>query len=382
MLALKKAPLIVLLAIFLLEGCSFMNTIHPANNPGVPHLDERSFGVTKEGRTVYEYILTNSTGMRISILTLGGILRTIEVPDRSGANADIALGFDTLPSYEERHPYFGTITGRFANRIAKGTFSLDGQTYTLATNNCPNHLHGGLKGFDRAIWNTKTETTATFARVSLTHVSPDMDEGYPGEVSTEVTYTLTNDNEIWIAYRATTTKPTPINLTNHTYFNLTGDASRDIKDHVLEIDAEEIVPVDENSIPTGSLMPVKNTSFDFRKPHPLGERINDVGIGYDHTYVLSSGTRELSFAARLVDPKSGRVLVVLTTAPGVQLYTGNYLNGTFKGKGGVSYGKHAGLCLETQHFPDSVNQPSFPSTILRPGETYAQTTVYRFGIER
>ena len=359
-----------------------MDTTHPTNNLALPHIDERPFGVTKEGKKVSEFILTNSTGMRIGILTLGGILRTIEVPDRAGRNADIALGFDTLSSYEERHPYFGTITGRFANRIAKGTFSLDGQTYTLATNNGPNHLHGGLKGFDRAIWSGKTETTPTFARVSLTHVSPDMEEGYPGEVNTEVTYTLTNDNEIWIAYRATTTKPTPINLTNHTYFNLSGDASRDIKNHVLEIDAEEIVPVDETSIPTGSLMPVKNTPFDFRKPRPLGERINDVGIGYDHTYVLSSGTRELSFAARLVDPKSGRVLVVLTTEPGVQLYTGNYLNGTFKGKGGVSYEKHAGLCLETQHFPDSVNQPSFPSTILRPGEVYAQTTVYRFGIER
>ena len=359
-----------------------MDTTHPTNNRALPHIDERPFGVTKEGKKVSEFILTNSTGMRIGILTLGGILRTIEVPDRAGRNADIALGFDTLTSYEERHPYFGTITGRFANRIAKGAFSLDGQTYTLATNNGPNHLHGGLKGFDRAIWSGKTETTPTFARVSLIHVSPDMDEGYPGEVNTEVTYTLTNDNEIWIAYRATTTKPTPINLTNHTYFNLSGDASRDIKDHLLEIDAEEIVPVDETSIPTGSLMPVKNTPFDFRKPRPLGERINDVGIGYDHTYVLSSGTREISFAARLVDPKSGRVLVVLTTEPGVQLYTGNYLNGTFKGKGGVSYEKHAGLCLETQHFPDSVNQPSFPSTILRPGEVYAQTTVYRFGIER
>ncbi len=358
-----------------------MDTTHPTNILALPHIDERPFGVTKEGKKVSEFILTNSTGMRIGILALGGILRTIEVPDRAGRNADIALGFDTLASYEERHPYFGTITGRFANRIAKGTFSLDGQTYTLATNNGPNHLHGGLKGFDRAIWNTKTETTPTFARVSLTHVSPDMDEGYPGEVNTEVTYTLTNDNEIWIAYRATTTKPTPINLTNHTYFNLSGDASSDIKGHVLEIDADEIVPVDETSIPTGSLMPVKSTPFDFRKPHPLGERINDVGIGYDHTYVLSSEIRELSFAARLVDPKSGRVLVVLTTEPGVQLYTGNYLNGTFKGKGGVSYGKHAGLCLETQHFPDSVNQPYFPSTILRPGEVYAQTTVYRFGIE-
>ncbi len=355
-----------------------MTTTHSSTNRIRATIEERPFGTTKEGQKVSEFVLTNSSGMRISVLTFGGILRTIEVPDRDGNNTDVALGFDSLPPYEERHPYFGTITGRFANRIAKGTFSLDGNTYKLATNNGPNHLHGGVKGFDRALWRAKTSTTQSSTSVSLTHVSPDMDEGYPGEVSTEVTYTLTDDNEIWISYRATTTKPTPINLTNHTYFNLAGTAASNIKDHILEIDAEKIVPVDETSIPTGTLSSVKGTPFDFREPHMIGERINDVGIGYDHTYVLSSEPRELSFAARLVDPQSGRVLVVLTTEPGVQLYTGNYLNGTLKGKGGFSYGKHAGLCLETQHFPDSVNQPSFPSTILRPGEVYTQTTVLRF----
>jgi aldose 1-epimerase len=343
-------------------------------------IEERTFGTLKSGTPVSEYTLTNSSGMRVKVLTFGGIVRTIEVPDRSGKTADVVLGFDSLASYEERHPYLGTITGRVANRIAKGHFSLDGKTYSLAINNGPNHLHGGVVGFDRAVWKASTTVTDRAATLTLSHTSPDMDEGYPGELSISVDYSLTNSNELWIRYRATTNKATPINLTNHSYFNLSGEGHGDILSHTLEINADKIVPVDETSIPTGTLMNVQGTPFDFRQPHAIGERISQVGIGYDHTYVLSSTSRDPELAATLSDPSTGRVLTVLTTEPGVQLYTGNYLNGSLTGKSGSRYGKHAGVCLETQHFPDSVNQPSFPTTILRPGEEYTQTTVLRFGI--
>lgn len=344
-----------------------------------PSITERSFGTTRQGEPVTEFTLSNPDGISTSILTFGGIIRTLIVDDRDGDPADVVLGFDSLQSYEERHPYFGTITGRFANRIARGTFTLDGKTYTLATNNGPNHLHGGLDGFDRKVWNATTSSTPDAVHLKLTYVSPDGEEGYPGELSTTVTYTLTSRDELVIDYEATTTKPTPINLTNHAYFNLAGHNSGDILKHELTIDAERMVPVDETSIPLGPLASVANTPFDFRAPHPIGGRITEVGIGYDHNYVLPDGPRKLHLAARAIDPKSGRYLEVLTTEPGVQLYTGNYLDGTLTGKGGASYEKHAGFCLETQHFPDSVNHPTYPSTILRPGETFRSTTVLRLG---
>jgi len=380
MLLIRRRFLALLLSLFVAGGCSSM-TINTASHPVSPTIEKHPFGLLKSGTPVTEYIMTNGAGLRVGILDYGGIVRSIEVPGRDGERSDIALGFSSLAPYEERHPYFGTITGRVANRIAKGRFTLDGTEYKLATNNGPNHLHGGLVGFDRAVWKARTSVESSTVTLTLSHVSPDMDEGYPGELTTTVEYSLNNDNELLIRYRATTTKPTPINLTNHTYFNLGGEGTTDITGHVLQIDADRIVPVDETSIPTGALQTVEGTPFDFRRPYVIGERIDQVGIGYDHTFVLNSTSSEATFAAKLVDPSSGRSVTVLTTEPGVQLYTGNYLNGTFTGKRGSPYGKHAGVCLETQHFPDSVNHPQFPSTILRPGEVYTQTTVFAFGVE-
>lgn len=359
-----------------------MNHSVPQNSAtsGAPTVSERPFGSTRRGEQVAEFTLSNANGVTVSILTWGGIIRTIRVPDREGILKDITLGFDTLPPYEERHPYFGTITGRFANRIARGRFSLDGKAYSLAINNGPNHLHGGINGFDRAVWQASTKTSPRGASVILTHKSPDGDEGYPGELSAEVTYTLSNDNALRIDYSATTTKTTPINLTSHGYFNLSGHDSGDVLKQTLQIAAERVVVVDETSIPTGELARVEGTPFDFRTPHPIGDRIGEVGIGYDHTYVISGAPASLRLAATASDPELGRYLELYTTEPGVQLYTSNYLDGSQIGKGGARYGKHAGFCLEAQHFPDSVNQPAFPSTILRPGETYTQTTVMKFGV--
>ena len=344
-----------------------------------PTITHRAFGTTRTGEEVVEYTLTNPGGVATSILTWGGIIRTLTVPDRNGQVADIVLGFDSLEPYEERHPYFGTITGRFANRIAHGRFTLDGKTYTLATNNGPNHLHGGINGFDRKVWKATSSSTPSAVHLTLSYVSPDGEEGYPGALSTSVTYTLTSDNELRISYEATTTKATPINLTNHTYFNLAGHETGHVLDQVLVIDSNMMVPVDETSIPLGPLTSVANTPFDFRTPHTIGERIANIGGGYDHNYVLSDQPRALTRAARAEDPHSGRFVEILTTEPGVQLYTGNYLDGTLTGKGGAIYRKHAGFCLETQHYPDSVNQPSYPTTILRPGETFRSTTVIRCG---
>ncbi len=351
----------------------------PHDTISTPTISESPFGTTKSGQKVSEFTLSNPGGTSVSIITWGGIVRSITVPDSAGINADIVLGFDSLEPYEERHPYFGTITGRFANRIARGSFNLDGATYTLATNNGPNHLHGGIYGFDRKVWSAETATTQDSVTLILSYVSADGEEGYPGEVHARVSYTLTSDNALAVDYMATTTKATPINLTNHSYFNLGGHNSGDVLRHTLVIEADRYIPVDETSIPLGPLASLDNTAFDFRSPHPIGERIDQVGIGYDHTYVLSETPRPLHFAARAEDPNSGRYIEVHTTEPGVQLYTGNYLDGTVKGKGGAPYGRHAGFCLETQHFPDSPNQPSYPSTILRPGETYTSQTVMKFG---
>ena len=353
------------------------NTAH--NEVSGPTISESSFGTTKSGEKVSEFILSNPGGITVSIITWGGIIRSITAPDSHGKRADIVLGFDSLEPYQERHPYFGTITGRYANRIAKGSFTLDGETYSLAKNNGPNHLHGGAQGFDRKVWAAATSRTADSAILTLSYKSADGEEGYPGEVSVQVAYTLSADNSLAVQYTATTTKATPINLTNHSYFNLAGHNSGDVLKQSLTIEAERYVPVDETSIPLGPLAPLEHTAFDFRTPHSIGDKITDAGIGYDHTYVLSDAPRTLHFAARAEDPQSGRFIELLTTEPGVQLYTGNYLDGSVKGKGGVVYKKHAGFCLETQHFPDSPNQPGYPSTILRPGESYTSKTMMKFG---
>ena len=344
-----------------------------------------SFGTLPTGEDVLEYQMENRNGMRVSILNYGGIVQSIWVPDRDGELGDVALGFDELEAYLAKSPYFGCITGRYANRIAKGKFTLDGKTYTLATNNDVNHLHGGDKGFDKRVWNAKFTSPQS---VELTYTSPDGDQGYPGALTTKVTYTLTDDNALRIDYAATTDKPTVLNLTNHTYFNLSGAGRGTILDHLLTLKANRFNPTDATNIPTGELRPVAGTPFDFRQPTAIGQRIDlaneqlKVGQGYDHNYVLKDrrdGKLEEKIA-RVVDPESGRVLEVSTTEPGLQLYTGNFLDG-MEGKYGRHYVRRGAFCLEAQTFPDSPNQTSFPSPILRPGETYQQTTIYHFSAE-
>jgi aldose 1-epimerase len=346
-------------------------------------VQKQAFGKTLDGTAVDLYVLTNANGMQAKIITYGAIITELHVPDRTGKLDDVALGFDDLKGYLAAHPYFGAAVGRVANRIAKGRFTLDGKEYKLAVNNGPNALHGGLKGFDKVVWQAETIQAADGVAVKFTYRSPDGEEGYPGNLTAAVTYTLTNQNELKIDYTATTDQPTPVNLTNHSYFNLAGARSgNDILGHELMLAADRYTPTDETLIPTGEIKPVQGSPLDFTKPTPIGARIAHMkttpGGGYDHNYVLNSGGKTLTLGARVHEPKTGRVLEMLTTEPGVQLYTGNFLDGTLKGKGGVAYQKHAGFCLEAQHFPDSVNKPSFPSVILRPGQTYTQTTVYKF----
>ena len=358
----------------------------PAAAASAPGVTRASFGAAPDGTPVDVYTLVNAHGIRARILTYGGIVQSLETPDRTGKLDDVVLGFDDMPGYVKSSPYFGAIVGRYGNRIARGRFTLDGKTYKLAVNNGPNALHGGIKGFDKVVWEAQQFKSDSGVGVVLTHTSPDGDEGYPGTLHAKVTYTLTNRDELAIDYEATTDKATPVNLTNHTYWNLAGDGKRDILDHVLTLESSAIVPVDSTLIPTGKLMPVAGTPFDFRTPTAIGKRIEDphqqirYGKGYDHTWVLD-GAREhsLAHAARVAEPTTGRTLDIYTTEPGVQFYTGNFLDGSAVGKHGHAYKFRYGIALETHHYPDSPNQPSFPSTILRPGETYRTRTVYRFG---
>jgi aldose 1-epimerase len=329
------------------------------------------------------FTLTNARGMEARITNFGGILMSLKVPDRQGRMEDVVLGFDTPEEYRDKeHPYFGALIGRYANRIANAQFTLNGQTYKLAANNNGNSLHGGNAGFDKKVWQASQKGN----RLTLTLVSPDGEEGYPGALTVTAVYELTEDNELRLTLTAKTTKPTVVNLTNHTYFNLGGPSRRDILGHDLRIFASRFTPVNEKLIPTGELRSVTGTPFDFRDPIRIGERIDDAsdeqirfGLGYDHNYVLDRVTKDgLDPAAQAHDPISGRTLLVLTSQPAVQLYTGNFLDGTIKGKGGVVYGKRKAFCLETQHYPDSPNQAAFPTTVLKPGQTYRHTTVYRF----
>jgi len=332
------------------------------------------------------FTLTNKQGAGVQITNFGARVISIKVPDREGKLGDVVLGFDSLASYQGPNPYFGGIVGRYANRIAKGKFSLAGVTYQLATNDRDNHLHGGKKGFDNVVW---TATPRDTTQLELTYESPDGEEGYPGTLLTKAIYTLTEDNGLEIELRAITDKPTVVNLANHSYFNLTGDGTKSILDHKLQINADRFTPTDAQSIPTGELAPVTGTPFDFRIVTPIGNRVAEkdqqliYGFGYDHNWVLNqTHPGELFLAATVVDPASGRQLEVITTEPGLQFYSGNLLDGTVTGKGGVRYNKYAGICLETQHFPDSPNQPSFPSTELKPGQEHYHRVIYRFSVTK
>jgi aldose 1-epimerase len=355
-----------------------------ASTASAQTITRSEFGKTKDGTPVQLYTLTNAQGMKATISNYGGTITTLRVPDRNGKVADVVLGFDSIDGYLTRHPYFGCIVGRYANRIAKGTFTLEGKKYTLAKNNGENHLHGGLKGFDAQVWQAEEIKTDRGPALKLTYTSPDGEEGYPGTMKAAVTYTLTAENELRIDYHAATDKPTVLNLTNHSYFNLAGQGSGDILQHEVLLNADRFTPVDSTLIPTGELRPVAGTPMDFRASTPIGKRIDAddeqirYGKGYDHNWVLNKKPDELALAARVYEPTSGRVLEVLTTEPGVQLYCGNFLDGTVVGKGGKAYKHRYGFCLETQHFPDSPNQPNFPSTVLRPGQEFKSTTVFKF----
>lgn len=360
----------------------------PKKEAGATRMIEKfPFGKTGDGTPVDQFKLSNGKGIEISIINYGGIITSIRTPGKTGQFTDIALGFSTLDGYLGSHPYFGALIGRYGNRIAKGEFKLNGQTYKLAKNNNGNSLHGGDKGFDKAVWNVKdVRNEAAEQSLTLAYRSADGEEGYPGNLDVTVRYSLNEQGEFKIEYSAVTDKPTVANLTNHTYFNLAGEGEGDILGHLLTVNADRYTPVDAGLIPTAELAPVEGTPFDFRKPTAIGARIEadhpqlKAGGGYDHNYVLNRGGDGLSLAARVAEPGSGRTLEVETTEPGVQFYCGNFLDGTLKGKSGRAYVKRSGFCLETQHYPDSPNQPTFPSTVLEPGRELKSVTVYRFGV--
>lgn len=363
-------------------GCTPPSMSHASAGPR--GITKRPFGALADGALVDLYTLHNKMGLEARIMTYGATIVSLETRDRDGKLADIVLGFDSVSSYVKDSPYFGAVVGRYANRIANGRFTLDGQTYQLPINNPPNSLHGGTRGFDKTMWDAKPFENQDGVGLVLSHVSPDGDQGYPGTVHAQVTYTLTDDDDLRVEYHATTDKPTPINLSQHSYFNLTGDARRDVLGHVLTLDADSYTPVDSALIPTGQLAPVTGTPFDFHAPTAIGARINEddvqirYGHGYDHNFVLKPADSGLTHAAHVLEPISGRIMDVYTSQPGVQFYSGNFLDGTIHGKGGRVYGFRYGFCLETQHFPDSPNHQQFPSTILRPGEEFSSKTVFVF----
>ncbi|HVV10321.1 aldose epimerase family protein [Amycolatopsis sp.] len=373
-------------------GLSGVSAAAPQAAGHSPTISKEYFGQA-DGTAVYRYTLTNSHGMKVRILSYGGIIQTLEVPDAHGHSANVVLGFPTLADYVAKNSpeagggvYFGALIGRYANRIAKGQFTLDGKTYDVPVNNNGNSLHGGLQGFDKKVWTVTEVPGKGTAGLRLSVTSPDGDQGYPGTLKATVTYTLDEQNRLVLGYEATTDKPTVVNLTNHTYWNLAGEASGDIYDQKLQLNADRYSPTDATQIPTGQQAPVAGTPFDFRKPTAIGARIADndpqlaIGQGYDHNWVLNGGNgKSLALAAKASDPASGRTLTILTDQPGIQFYSGNFLDGTLYGTSGHAYRQSYGFALETQHFPDSPNQPSFPSTVLRPGQTYRTTTVFALG---
>ena len=385
-MTLSRSLLIVSSVLSFAVICHAVIIAQSGAQPGSTPVKREPFGKMADGKAVERFTLTNANGVVLQAINYGGIITSLRVPDRNGRLDDIVLGFDNLDGYLEDHPFFGAIIGRYGNRIAKGAFTLEGKTYKLATNNGVNHLHGGNKGFDKVLWTA--EPVAGRNAIAFTRTSPDGEEGYPGNLRVRVTYTLTEANELIVDYSATTDKATPVNLTQHSYFNLAGQASGDILGHQLMINADRYTPVNDTLIPTGELAPVAGTPFDFRKSTAIGERINQKdaqltnGKGYDHNWVLNRKGDGRQLAARVVEPKTGRTLEITTTEPGIQFYSGNFLDGTLTGKAGAVYKHRTGFCLETQHYPDSPNQPKFPSTILKPGAEYKTSTVFTFGVAK
>ena len=375
MIARNLSPLLIFAAMVTMN-CSSNKEADAGRN-----ISSRPFGKTPAGETVELYTLKNAKGVEAAISPYGAVIVSLKVPDRTGVLADVVLGYDGFDGYVENPAHFGAVVGRYGNRIAHGKFTLDGVEYTLAKNNGENSLHGGNRGFDKMLWKAKP---AGGASLELSYLSKDGEEGYPGNLSATVVYTLTDDNELKIDYTATTDKDTVVNLTNHSYFNLAGQGAGDILAHQVTINADRFTPVDKGLIPTGELRSVEGTPLDFRQPHAIGERINSsdeqivLGRGYDHNFVLNRSGDGLMTAAKVTEPKSGRVLEVLTTEPALQFYTGNFLDGTIHGKGGKVYERRFAFCLETQHYPDSPNHPSFPTTVLKPGAVYRTTTIFRF----
>jgi len=344
------------------------------------------FGHTKDGTPVYLYTLRNAQGAEARISNYGGLVISLKVPDRNGKLGDVTLGYDSLNGYLKETPYFGALIGRYGNRIARGKFTLDGKQYTLATNNYPNALHGGLKGFDKVVWQPTLVTSAEGPALKLTYLSKDGEEGYPGNLSVTAVYTLTHDNALKLEFTATTDKDTVVNLTHHSYWNLTGKGT--ILNHIVMIPADKFTPVDSTLIPTGELKPVDGTPFDFRTPTAIGARINDndeqlkFGGGYDHNWLINKPMGQYGLMARVYEPTSGRVMEVYSTEPGLQFYSGNFLDGTITGKGGWVYQFRDAFCMEPQHYPDSPNKPQFPSVVLKPGQTYHNLIVYKFSVRK
>ncbi len=369
----------VSLAIAGLTGCA----THPVARENITR---QPFGHMKEGTPVYLFTLRNASGAEARICNYGGLVLSLKVPDRDGKLGDVVLGYDSLADYIKDSPYFGALIGRYGNRIAKGQFTLDGKPYTLATNNYPNALHGGVKGFDKVIWEPTFMAMPEGPGLKLKYLSHDGEEGYPANLEVTVTYTLTDDNALRVEYIATSDRDTVVNLTQHSYFNLAGKG--DILNHVVLINADKFTPVDATLIPTGELKPVEGTPFDFRRPTAIGARINQddeqlkFGKGYDHNWVINKPMGQLGLMARVTEPTTGRVLEVLSTEPGLQFYSGNFLDGTLTGKGGWVYQFRNGFCMEPQHYPDSPNKPEFPSVVLKPGDTYHNTIVFKFSVER
>lgn len=384
----------VLLLVFTTIGCkqnkkesqSEMETAKTENEQSP--IEETIFGEMPDGTKVKKFTLKNEAGMEVDVITYGGIITRWTAPDKQGKFEDIVLGFDSLEQYLDGSPYFGALIGRYGNRIANGKFSLDGETYTLATNDGNNHLHGGEKGFDKVIWNAIPKNTGAGATLELTYTSEDGEEGYPGQLDVKVTYTLTHNNELDIQYEAVTDKPTVVNLTQHSYFNLSGQLSTPVLDHEIYLNADTYLPVDGGLIPTGEFREVAGTPFDFKEPKSIGEEIEadneqlDLGGGYDHCWVLNEGEEDFGLAASAYHPNTGRLLEVYTNEPGMQFYSGNFLDGTLPAKDGGAYGKRSGFCLETQHYPDSPNQANFPSVRLNPGETYSTRTMFKLSTKQ